>query len=663
MDSMLNTQYAITNQIQSLYSIPSLPCASGYALEPAPANNTGYVTRLGCQHALGLYTFSDMQARCTPIQTLVRSHFCLEMFRNALTLTAALALRHMPCLWLCVSNSGRRRLRCGKQLHELDVPSIQWFDDVVRNSCEPNFREKRSEHQLHALLRWEAGSPWTGWLTDWSPQARLLQEYYVFPTDSFIMRVQDVRFLRDPHQYPLSKKIAATSHVFYQPGGEMSDLSSAAIASPGGLRVQTLLQTWGETDCIGCPEWIPCLTLPAVFVELLEKGVWKDLLGLARWSPIARSIPEEWDLQPGHEEPMAIDQLELHLSKFLQHANDLRRWKSAIVARHGEQELLSLEQSVRYFEGCALALRGGRGHMKRVALNRQQPGVARGPGTRAKVYDTLVLIEVMRMSRVIKGDNILFVLKSAVNTVFPHVLQRTLSEMTERTMGAYICPSKTSRHACRLMLDMSLNLLEREQVANTAKTVLRYDMADSSTQCSRDWLMCRYDRIFLEDLGELVVAANSLIALNDRARLLGPDAVDQRDHARLLSVLRRGIVKFYCTPIALGRGHTSLADKASALVFCWAVLLGGDMPSLQRFLSSFVAMTSDMGVEMGLSDFRLLSVKKLLPAYMVSASFDVDTMVVDNADKDAHDVVMFLMKMFSWPIRWLCRAHSTSSTT
>ena len=150
--------------------------------------------------------------------------------------------------------------------------------------------------------------------------------------------------------------------------------------------------------------------------------------------------------------------------------------------------------------------------------------------------------------------------------------------------------------------------------------------------------MCRYDRIFLEDLGELVVAANSLIALNDRARLLGPDAVDQRDHARLLSVLRRGIVKFDCTPIALGRGHTSLADKASALVFCWAVLLGGDMPSLQRFLSSFVAMTSDMGVEMGLSDFRLLSVKKLLPAYMVPASFDVDTMVVDNADKDAHDV-------------------------
>lgn len=76
------TQYAIGEQTQSIYSIPSLACDIGYALEPAPINNTSYVAWLGCQHVLKLYELSDMQARRTPTQTLVRSCVVSKCFRR-----------------------------------------------------------------------------------------------------------------------------------------------------------------------------------------------------------------------------------------------------------------------------------------------------------------------------------------------------------------------------------------------------------------------------------------------------------------------------------------------------------------------------------------------------------------------------------------------------
>ncbi len=84
-----------------------------------------------------------------------------------------------------------------------------------------------------------------------------------------------------------------------------------------------------------------------------------------------------------------------------------------------------------------------------------------------------------------------------------------------------------------------------------------------------------------------------------------------------LDTLRKNIRLHINPPAALGSGHRGLADKAAAEVYKWAL----QQPfgtKLQHHANSYVAFTTDMGVEVGLADFIVptAGVDGLLPSWV-----------------------------------------------
>ena len=88
-------------------------------------------------------------------------------------------------------------------------------------------------------------------------------------------------------------------------------------------------------------------------------------------------------------------------------------------------------------------------------------------------------------------------------------------------------------------------------------------------------------------------------------------ADDWLPHLRVLSSEVREHIN---PPAALGSGHRSLMDKASAEVYKWALQTPAGA-SMETQASSYIAHTSDMGVEIGLPDVQFDGpVHSLLPA-------------------------------------------------
>jgi hypothetical protein len=94
------------------------------------------------------------------------------------------------------------------------------------------------------------------------------------------------------------------------------------------------------------------------------------------------------------------------------------------------------------------------------------------------------------------------------------------------------------------------------------------------------------------------------------------EASDLPDHwVPWLRSIRDHVHEHINPPCALGSGHRSLADKASAEVYKWA-LQEPFCKSLGVHAASYLSHTSDMGVEVGLPDFSIAGdVETLLPSW------------------------------------------------
>ena len=97
--------------------------------------------------------------------------------------------------------------------------------------------------------------------------------------------------------------------------------------------------------------------------------------------------------------------------------------------------------------------------------------------------------------------------------------------------------------------------------------------------------------------------------LSGAARVLDDDV--RARHRELCSL----IVRCHCTPVSLGLRATDTAHKAAALAWCWFLRCNG-LPSLLRFIASFVSLTSDMGTESHLTAFSAGSLQNLLPDWL-----------------------------------------------
>ena len=212
----------------------------------------------------------------------------------------------------------------------------------------------------------------------------------------------------------------------------------------------------------------------------------------------------------------------------------------ANVEGDAEEKRLKLETAVRYFDNCSRAMCG-------------ETRFARVAG-RTMVYDTTVVLEVLRRARVINGDNLNVVVQRCIQVAFPYVMHKALAEMFESQHGMSL-PSGAQRHRYRLSFDASLMLLERKSFDLLVRPVVIFGMADGSPQHGRDWLSSRYDYILLHKLRQCFDASSRLTADRYIRERLGEDSLDIERHDADVEFLAHHIMTRDAIPSCIGRGH------------------------------------------------------------------------------------------------------------
>ena len=181
----------------------------------------------------------------------------------------------------------------------------------------------------------------------------------------------------------------------------------------------------------------------------------------------------------------------------------------------------------------------------------------------------------------------------------------------------------------QLCLDVSVMRWRRQALSKQAEA--NYAFADSSPQGDRDWLVSVSSHIDADKLVAVSSAVGLLVAdarrlalqadgggSDDEPELLAPPL----DRAALFRVLVDVIQSRTCVPAALGLNKANLEDKVSALFY--SIWLETGSERIQTFLDSVVSVTTDLGVESGISEFNALSVQSLLPEWVTRAAIEPD---------------------------------------
>ncbi|MFM7977884.1 MAG: hypothetical protein ACKPKO_01100, partial [Candidatus Fonsibacter sp.] len=181
----------------------------------------------------------------------------------------------------------------------------------------------------------------------------------------------------------------------------------------------------------------------------------------------------------------------------------------------------------------------------------------------------------------------------------------------------------------QMCLDVSVMCWRRQAASKQVGT--NYVIADSSPQGNRDWLVTVARCIDDDKLVAVSTVVARLVADARRAALQAAviESDDEPelqmpplDRASLFQVVAEAVQFRTCVPAALGLNKASLEDKAAALFY--SLLLETGIERVQTFLDSVVSVTTDMGVESGISEFNALSVQSLLPEWVTSAAIELD---------------------------------------
>ena len=396
------------------------------------------------------------------------------------------------------------------------------------------------------------------------------------------------------------------------------------------------------------------IRLPAVSATLAQKKLWSHALGFMRWKEFHPFVPVSLRPLPAgsqHEPLLQDDSLSMSADRSRQSAQRVREWSFMVLEHpHGEEHRIALVQEVKYFTKCARSLTGGGSHCEDHF-----------------VYSAPIMAEVVRMSLLVRGHNFDFVIRRAMSmSLLPGVASAV--EQFLNNSAKPILHGKSTIHRARLSLDVALMLTIRRAVASMPR-VVRFGWADSSPQHQRDWLLSAHDWIKWEDLPKVAEAANGLVKLRlerEQRRRDGDDSSDsdrdgavagdkhdstERWHETLFSCIHR----HDHPPAALGHCATSLAHKIAALCHVWSLEVGAQC--LARFSQRCFSFATDMGTELGISEFAKQKPLDLLPYWMrkLSVVSDVDD---GNASSAAQQLAasdcdlpsVFLPNSFTIPV-------------
>ena len=243
----------------------------------------------------------------------------------------------------------------------------------------------------------------------------------------------------------------------------------------------------------------------------------------------------------------------------------------------------------------------------------------------------------------------------ALRALFPHMHEDVwLSAYVSKLPAA----STITRHM--VSLEVAMILMEREVAKMSTCARVRYGLVDCSPAWGLDFLWfqelsvpggdglislysdcVRWIRGFQEwqkkykDRGlqsnqvfstsrptELHVAAKSgedaEIAWRDHSQsaLIGlqASAIPQTYHYQLQSIATRLEVHTY-TPVVIASGFSNLSHKLAGCLHSFFLHLG-NLESLKSHMDSFISVTTDLGTESGLTEYRSSNVTDLLPVWI-----------------------------------------------
>ena len=488
--------------------------------------------------------------------------------------------------------------------------------------------------------------PWRGSLTAWSREAFALHEYYNNPVDSFIVQAKYSFKLEEARSvfHKLDKRAREVevngSDGIFQPSGVSfaalgdcvgteTKIHDAFAEPPRRARLCDVLGKFGLT-CQQELDTVAACMLPQPVADLVMKGCWADLLWMSRWkwfqSPFSQSAmwsqfkipPNLQEVSGQHEVLGTIEPLDLsYLEGFL---NDLRRWRSAIVAACEDDEEASGQELLLNSHATWL----------RQLLVYFKPHFAKeivelGPRlSNNKRYSDCQLVGMVLFAWHLRDSvAVKEAMPTAMEAIFPNFFAQTSIAMGQQALKQ----SKSLLRNAQLAVDMALMLVRRRRLEQLG-TSARYGWADSSPIAKSDWLISKHQAVLASDC---TVLWGSWKALVDTVQSPADASQQRQNH---LKSLMSGVCIHTQPPQAMGLGLTALESKVAALLFS-LFLEVGSQSALKDFLKTFVSFTTDMGTELGAASFLVEDMSKLLPEWLAEPLLEMD---VDEGDGNLDNV-------------------------
>lgn len=222
------------------------------------------------------------------------------------------------------------------------------------------------------------------------------------------------------------------------------------------------------------------------------------------------------------------------------------------------------------------------------------------------MFSVLVLLRTIFMCSYLSSTaTIKDAMREALLTVLPVALQGSVQGFVT---GKFAVPTKSTISRALLSVEVAMMMHTRLHIHD----MCRFGWADSSEKGGYDLLLSAHDEIRRCDLVRVYRAVN-VLCRQVKAQEQGEE-IDEDIFSSNFSILFDGISRRNDIPVALGKGCTKLVHKCSALVHKWWFLTGSEATLLQ-YRQSYMSFCTDLGTEVSTGDFRVDSIRSLLPPW------------------------------------------------
>ena len=559
----------------------------------------------------------------------------------------------MVLLWLASYPDQAKRARFGDRAkrRRLSLPIVPWLEARLASNGIQVYRGRSCEGasvagtvRITGICDVLPGSAWQGPLTEWPPEARVLQEYLGRPTDAFTATVVRGFALSSPR--PVFVRYSSDTHKSARDGtlkpigwGQPPDLllpfgfDFCNVAVERGhlfgltddISLQEALQIWGMQPL--ALDRAKCLTLVEPIARLVALGEWETVMFLKRWGALSANVfqgyptPQWWqqaavaervgDLTPALSPELCADL-----------ASSLRRW-SPSICNHAEDaevalgEHMLLSHFITWLEGCSQRLTS-------VSIS----------DCRARALREIHAV-LLRLS--LRNDRSMpEVLPSACELLFPGLFDTGPNSPLQVATKAF--PSRSTLQRAMFRLDAAFVLAHRQAAQEPQ---LLYFWCDSSPQGGRDWLISKHRVVSRSRVAAAAAAANFLSATPepDPGPTMQSDDEQRTCHNATLAA---SITEHVQVPVALGSGRTTLEHKVAAFLHSTGVECGS-LSALEAMCSSIVSFTTDLGTETGISEFQCVDCSTLLPTWLTAGALQPEELG-DSREVPAEHAARFVFQ-------------------